>query len=200
VPQERDVQAFHDRAPTYENDWRGRMHLDIVTRTLDVALGMDPTPERVLDVGCGTGLLLRDLARRLPQGAQELLGLDAAVGMIEIAKARSDDPRLGFSTGTAEHLPYRDGHFDLVVSTTSFDHWEDQGAGLRECHRVLSPGGTVVLTDIFSLWLTPTLLLGRRDRARTRGRAGALLRAAGFRNAAWHDLYAVIIAAAVATK
>jgi ubiquinone/menaquinone biosynthesis C-methylase UbiE len=200
VPEERDVQAFHDRAPTYENDWRGKMHLDIVTRTLDLALGVDPTPERVLDVGCGTGVLLRNLAGRMPDGDQELRGIDAAVGMIDVAKARADDPRLGFATGNAEHLPYADGQFDLVVSTTSFDHWEDQGAGLRECHRVLAPNGSLVLTDIFSLWLAPTLLFGRRDRARTKRRAGALLRAAGFRNATWHRLYAVIIGAAVATK
>jgi ubiquinone/menaquinone biosynthesis C-methylase UbiE len=38
-----------------------------------------------------------------------------------------------------EHLPYADGTFDLVVSTTSFDHWSDQGAGLAECARVMTP-------------------------------------------------------------
>ena len=54
--------------------------------------------------------------------------------MIEAAKSAAvDDRRLHFSTGVAERLPYPDGSFDLCVSTTSFDHWEDQEAGLREC-------------------------------------------------------------------
>ena len=48
-------------------------------------------------------------------------------------------------------VPYRDGSFDLVVSVTSFDHWSDQLAGLRECHRVLVPGSHLVLVDQFVL-------------------------------------------------
>jgi hypothetical protein len=56
-----------------------------------------------------------------------------------------------------------------------------------------------VLTDLFSPLLLPTLLAGRRAKARTRRRASKLLGAAGFTNLAWHDLYAVIIKAVTAT-
>ena len=55
----------------------------------------------------------------------------------------------------AEQLPYRDGSFDLVVSVTSFDHWSGQLAGLRECHRVLVPGGHLVPADQFSVLAGP---------------------------------------------
>ena len=175
------------------------MHHDIATRTVDLALTSNDCPRRVLDVGCGTGFLLRLLAARLPEAAK-LVGIDAAAGMIATAKSMANDPRFSFSEGVAENLSFPDESFDLVVSTTSFNHWEDQGAGLGECARVLAVSGQLVLTDLFSPILVPTLLGARRDRARTRHRAENLLRAAGFRTMAWHILYALIIGTVVASK
>ncbi len=199
MPYERDVQAFGDRAPGYEAGYRGRMHRDLAARAAEVALEVDPQPRRVLDVGCGTGLLLRLLAERLP-GSKQLVGIDAAPGMISVADATEHDSRISFVTGVAEELPYPDGSFDLVVSMTSFDHWQDQQAGLTQCLRVLSPGGRFVLSDLFSLWLAPTLLRGHRGRVRTKRRAKALLEGAGFTRIEWHNQYALIINTVVATK
>jgi ubiquinone/menaquinone biosynthesis C-methylase UbiE len=174
------------------------MHRDIAARATELALSVHGTPRRVLDVGCGTGYLLRLLARQCPD-ASELAGVDPAPSMIGAAQQSADDQRLRFLAGAAERLPCPDGAFDLVVSTTSFDHWSDQQAGLRECARVLAAGGHLVLADLFSPWLVPTLLAGRRGKARTRRRASQLLRAAGFQDLAWHDLYASIIKAVTAT-
>lgn len=61
------------------------------------------------------------------------------------------------------------------------------------------PGEHLVLADLFSPLLAPTLLAGRRGKARTRRRASQLLSAAGFQDLAWHDLYALIIKAVTAT-
>jgi ubiquinone/menaquinone biosynthesis C-methylase UbiE len=199
MPRDRDVQAFHERADTYEGGWRGRMHHDIVARTAELALTAAGAPRRVLDIGCGTGFLLRLLATRLPE-AESLVGIDAAAGMIAAAKSMAIDPRLYFSEGVVENLPYPDESFDLVVSTTSFDHWLDQGQGLSECARVLASSGHLVLTDLFSPLLAPTLLFGRADRARTKHRAETLLNAAGFRPIAWHRLYGLIIRTVVASR
>ncbi len=199
MPKDRDIQAFEDRATDYERGWRGRLHHDIALRTADIARTLDPEPRRVLDVGCGTGLLLRLLADRLPH-VDELVGIDAAEGMIAVARSMAKDPRIRLSIGVAESLPYPDHSFDLVVSTTSFDHWKDQGLGLAECARVLVPTGHLVLTDLFSVWLVPTLLVGHRDRARTRHRAGVLLKTAGFDSVTWHTLYRMIIGTAVACR
>ena len=192
----------------------GRFHAEIVARTADLALACANSPKRVLDVGCGTGMLLRQLAQRLPHAA-ELTGVDAAQGMIDAAQSSasqrgttprtprafgsSSDDRLRYLQGSAERLPFEDASFDLVISTTSFDHWTDQAAGLAECHRVLAPGGRLVLADLFSLAMLPTLIGGRSDRARTRLRATKLLAAAGFRSVTWHRLHSGIIRAVTAT-
>lgn len=194
----RDVAAFETRAATYEQGWLGRLHHEIAERSADLALHAVPVPRRVLDIGCGTGYLLRTLASRCPS-AERLDGIDPAPSMIETAASSSRDSRLRFTAGVAERLPYPDGTFDLVVATTSFDHWAHQQAGLRECARVLQAGGQLVLVDLFSLWLTPTLLVGRHGKARTKQQAAKLLHTAGFRSVTWHGLYAVIINAATAT-
>ena len=193
------MQAFDERAASYESGRYGRLHQEISDRVVDLALSLVPAPRRVLDVGCGTGYALRRLAGRLPQ-ASEFLGVDAAPKMVEVARSASRDERLDFVGGTAERLPAGDGAYDLVVSTTSFDHWADQAAGVRECARALAPGGTFVLTDQFSTLLWLTMLGSRRGKARTRSRATRLITAAGLREPRWHPCYAVIIQSVTAVK
>jgi ubiquinone/menaquinone biosynthesis C-methylase UbiE len=199
VPPYRDVGAYQDRAARYDQGWRGRLHHAIGDRTAALATSTVASPQRVLDVGCGTGYLLRALASHYP-GAEELAGIDAAPNMIEAAIRLTDDERLTFAVGVAEHLPCPDASIDVVVSSTSFDHWSDQFAGLRECARVLRPGGQLVLVDQFSRWLIPTLAVSRRGKARTRRRADRLLLRAGFDRPRWHKLHAVIINAVIATR
>jgi len=199
MPHDRDVRAFDQRAASYESGRHGQLHKEISDRVVDLALGCVPAPRRVLDVGCGTGYALRRLADRLPR-AGEFLGVDPAPTMIEVALSASSDERLHFTRGTAERLPADDGAYDLVVSTTSFDHWTDQAAGIRECARALAPGGALVLTDQFSNLLRPTMLGSRRGKARTRSRATRLITAAGLRDPQWHPCYAVIIKSVTAVK
>ena len=120
--------------------------------------------------------------------------------MVNIAVSMATDPRIAFLTGMAERLPFPAARYDTVVSTTSFDHWKNQAAGLAECARVLAPGGNLVLTDLISAWLAPTLIGKRRDRARTRGRVRQLLTEAGFQTVTWHRGYALILNTAVARR
>jgi len=195
----RDVDAFNERASRYDAGWRGRVHHRISDRTADLAAATVAAPKRVLDVGCGTGYLMRALAHRYP-GAERFAGVDAAPQMVKTASTFAGDGRSSFALGVVENLPYPDDTFDLIVSTTSFDHWFDQRAGLIECARVLCPGGYLVLVDQFSWLLIPTLLGSRRGKARTKRRADRLLLQAGFQSPRWCRVQAIIINAVTATK
>lgn len=146
-----DVEAFDLRAETYEQGGVGRWHAKIVERSADVALAAMPVPLRVLDVGCGTGALLREMIVRVPY-SEAYVGLDPAPNMIAVAR-RGSDPRITFVCGAAEALPFPDASFDLVVTSTSFDHWADQRAGVEELARVVADNGRVVLVDLAAGWL-----------------------------------------------
>jgi ubiquinone/menaquinone biosynthesis C-methylase UbiE len=198
VPAGRDVDAFEARASGYEHGRLGTMHHEIADRSLRLALSFGDVSLRVLDVGCGTGYLLRSMAARCPD-TELFVGVDPAPSMVDVATNEATDPRLEFTVGVAERLPLADSTFDLVISTTSFDHWADQLGGLRECHRVLQPGGRLVLVDQISVLLLPTLVGSRRGKARTRARCDQLLRAAGFQQLSWNSVYAVIINGVTAT-
>ena len=101
MPPYRDVAEFNDRAASYDHGWRGRLHHQISERTASLAVATVAAPNRVLDVGCGTGYLLRDLASRYPD-AEQLVGIDAAPAMVKTANAIGQEDRLTFVAGVAE--------------------------------------------------------------------------------------------------
>jgi ubiquinone/menaquinone biosynthesis C-methylase UbiE len=141
---EKDIERFDQRASTYEHSWLQRAFFDRVHfATLALATGIVQQPESILDVGCGTGKLLRRANTSWPEA--QLIGVDPANGMIEMAKRLT--PNATFFTGMAEALPLQDASVDLALSTTSFHHWQDQAAGIREIARVLRPGGYFILVD-----------------------------------------------------
>ncbi len=141
---EKDVERFEQWASTYENSWLQRAFFERVYQaTLTLAAGTVHQPVSVLDVGCGTGKLLRRAATYWPEA--HLIGVDPANGMIEMAKRLT--PNATFFTGMAEALPLEDASVDLALSTSSFHHWQDQAAGIREITRVLRPGGYFILVD-----------------------------------------------------
>ncbi|MBN9620010.1 MAG: class I SAM-dependent methyltransferase [Actinobacteria bacterium] len=166
-----DVADFDARAESYDTGRRARWHSQVVERSADVALAALPSPLRVLDVGCGTGALLSEMVVRVPY-AQTFVGVDPAPRMLGVARQRVD-PRVRLVRGVAEDLPFPDASFDLVLSSTSFDHWRDQAAGVAELARVVSDNGRVVLVDLAAAWLP------RGGRARTPRAIRRLLTDAG---------------------
>ena len=138
----RDVERFDRRATGYEREWlQPRLFAPVHRATLDVAGALVAMPSAVLDVGCGTGALLRDAGERFR--AARLVGIDPSARMIAMADAGGAE----LVQAAAEHLPFPDRTFDLVVSTLSLHHWRDRAAAVREIARVLRPGGAIVLAD-----------------------------------------------------
>lgn len=98
--------------------------------------------DRVLDVGCGTGVLAMAAADRVgPQGA--VTGIDPNAGMLAVAQRKS--ARMDWREGRAESLPFPDESFDAVVSQFALMFFDDRVEGLRQMARVLRPGGRLAV-------------------------------------------------------
>ena len=198
---DRDVGRFGRWASTYDENWlQPRFFEPVQQATLDRAALLAPNPRRVLDVGCGTGALLRKVAKRFPRA--DLSGVDPAPGMVEAAgKAWRGDRPARFVQAAAEHLPFEGGEFELVTSTVSFHHWQDQQAGLNEIGRVLAPGGSVVLADIFAVsWLQVWFaVFGMRDRFHNTAEIERMLRSAGLTPGGFETVFTVFGVPAVSS-
>lgn len=112
----------------------------------------DPRPFDLLDIGCGTGTWIAMVAATaLP--SRRLVGLDYSWNMCAKAHGKSqaipEESRPQFVRGDSEHLPYADGSFDVVTCSHSFHHYPHQDAVIREMHRILRPGGRLMLIDGF---------------------------------------------------
>jgi len=95
---------------------------------------------RVLEVGCGTGQMLP-----LYSGETGLIGLDPNIDALNRAARRS--PCSGLLCASAEKLPFARASFDTVVSSLVFCSVNDPAAGLAEIHRVLKPGGQLLMLE-----------------------------------------------------
>jgi arsenite methyltransferase len=144
---------MNDAAELFD-DWarRGRdqgMEDGHFPRAEAILQALAPQPgERVLDLGCGNGWALEWLARRIgPEGMA--LGIDLAPTMIAHARAReSAGPKeqpsrtpLEFLRASFEALPLAESSRDLIFSMEALYYAEDLDAVLKECRRVLAPGG-----------------------------------------------------------
>ena len=99
--------------------------------------------QRVLEVGCGTGLILGRIAHH----AASARGVDFSAGMLRAARARGLDVVLGSAT----NLPFADASFDLVCSFKVLAHVPEIGKALAEIARVVRPGGRMVL-EFYNPW------------------------------------------------
>jgi ubiquinone/menaquinone biosynthesis C-methylase UbiE len=111
---------------------------------------------KVLDVGCGPGMM----ARRLIDRNWKVFGLDMSPEMVRECRdglGRSD--RAAFLIGRLESLPFKDGSFDAVLGMGVLEYVADTQAALRELARVTRPGGALVVTMLN--WTSPWIICHR---------------------------------------
>jgi SAM-dependent methyltransferase len=100
------------------------------------------TGNKVLDVGCGTGVLARQALRRVGHEGQ-VVGVDLNEGMLAVA-ARTE-LNIEWRLGDAASLPFEDASFDVVISQFALMYFPDRVASLREMWRTLAPGGRLAV-------------------------------------------------------
>lgn len=137
----RDI--FDETAPWYDwatrflsfgsGDWYRREAL----RRIGVAPGM-----KVLDLASGTGVVARPAAE-LTNDPRAVVGMDASIGMLH--SGRTSSPKV---QAAAESLPVRDASFDRLTIGFALRHFADLSVVFAECHRVLRPGGKLLILEI----------------------------------------------------
>jgi arsenite methyltransferase len=146
---------------------RGQSPDEIAARSAYLDLLALKSGERVLDVGCGTGVVTRDAARRLaPDG--RAVGLDASPEFLALARSLAHDAGLSgvteFRQGNALALPFGDGEFDAVLAVTVLVHVPEGHRAIPEMVRVVRSGGRVGIFDFDG----DAVLISHPDRALTR--------------------------------
>jgi ubiquinone/menaquinone biosynthesis C-methylase UbiE len=146
---------------------RGRAEDEIAARAayLDL-LGVAPG-ERVLDVGCGSGVVLRDIAKRVaPDGLA--VGLDPSPHFLaaarELAEGEGLADRIELREGDARALPFGDAEFDVALAVTALSHTPEAERAIPEMARIIRPGGRVGVFDLDG----DCLIISHPDRALTR--------------------------------
>ena len=175
------VRFFDARARKYNREYDDetpagyalRIRREKVMRLFDQPGG------RVLDVGCGPGIMAAETIKR----GCDFWGIDPSSGMISICRDRlADEPRAHFIAGDAISLPFANGFFDSVICMGVIDALRDRTQAVREMLRVLRPGGTLLLTftnsrSPYSWWkkdvFYPLVSKYHALRARIEGRSGA---------------------------
>ncbi len=103
----------------------------------------DPS-SRIVDLACGTALIVRHLLDRLDDSAV-VLGVDFDSAMLVYAAATIDDPRVSWHEADATRLPFGDSSVDRVTCHQGLQFFPDRLAALTEVRRVLAPGGRLAV-------------------------------------------------------
>ena len=136
-------ELFDETAPWY--DWAIRLLSfgsgDWYRREAVRRVGLEPGM-KLLDLASGTGVVVR-AATEVTGDPRSIVGADVSIGMLRSGPTRS--PKV---QSPAETLPFRSGSFDRITIGFALRHFADLGVVFAECHRVLRPGGKLLILEI----------------------------------------------------
>jgi demethylmenaquinone methyltransferase/2-methoxy-6-polyprenyl-1,4-benzoquinol methylase len=122
--------------------------IDILWRRKAIRLLKDISPKIILDVATGTGDFSIEALTLKPE---KVIGVDISEGMLDVGrqkmKERNLDKIIELKLGDSENLPFADNYFDAVIVAFGVRNFENLERGLAEMHRVLRPGGRVVILE-----------------------------------------------------
>jgi len=153
MPRKENVrEMFDDIAPTYDRlNHVLSMNVDKLWRRHALQEIVDGTPQRILDVACGTGDSTISIARAAAEGS-EVIGADISEGMMALVKGKAEKAGVGeritLQVADGEALPYGEGAFDRVTCAFGIRNFEHKERGLAEFRRVLKPGGKAVILEL----------------------------------------------------
>jgi ubiquinone/menaquinone biosynthesis C-methylase UbiE len=135
----------YDATEIPQNYDKGRDHgpelLDLWMNT--IASHVDATSIRaILDLGCGTGRFSEALARHFDA---QVIAMDPSKKMLEQARSKRVDARVGYALGSGESIPLDSDSVDLIYMSMIFHHFRDPQLAASECRRVLRDGGTAFM-------------------------------------------------------
>ncbi len=139
------ARGFGNASGTYESASRLQRFMGNSMLQKLQAIELDLAEGQVLDLGCGTGWFTRKLQSLQPSAA--ITGIDLSPGMIRQA-SENRAAAVDWLVADAEHLPIASGSQDLVFSNLMIQWCDDPRAVLRECRRVLRPGGWLVMSTL----------------------------------------------------
>lgn len=129
-----------DAAEWYERGKESWLLEDLARSVADAA--KVTTGDQILDVGCGTGIVARECARRVGEQGS-VSGVDISEEMLAVARRIA--PELAWHLGDAGELPFGDGSFDRVVSQLALMFFPERAKAITEMWRVLRPGGSLAV-------------------------------------------------------
>ena len=153
MPKKEKVQKMFDNiAPTYDKlNHIMSLNEDKLWRRHALKEIVDGTPQRILDVACGTGDSTISIARAAAEGTK-VTGADISEGMMALVTEKAEKAgvldRIDLQVADGEALPYEEGTFDRVTCAFGIRNFEHKEKGLEEFRRVLRPGGRAVILEL----------------------------------------------------
>jgi len=124
--------------------------IDVIWRKRAIAQLKDGEHRRILDVATGTADVAIEIRKQLPN-VEHITGLDISAEMLAVGREKVSkkgwDEQITLIEGDSEAMPFEDNSFDAVTAAFGVRNFENLEKGMREIHRVLRPGGTLVVLE-----------------------------------------------------